>query len=665
MRILTKRRMAIVAGSLLLVSATVLAAWAQQQVEPTATTFDTAAATAPATESVPAVEAPAVPAPAVPAPAAVPPAVEAPSAPAKDVAPAVQAPPAEAVPGTAKTQPSPVVKAPSPQPKAVEAVNPLDERVELHVKDADLLTELRLLAEQHRLNIIAGKDVSGKVTADLYDVTIEQALRAILEMNGYGLRRAGDFIYVYTKAQLREVEQAEAKVETRTYLLNYINVDDAREVIKPALSKSAVVASTLRAKAGIPSGSDVVGGDDYGLQDMLVVTDFVDNQTKVGEILKKVDVRPKEVLVEATILQVTLDDDTSLGVDFNVLAGVDFKDITLASAMTVANPNAIAGTATATQAQIPFGRVGTAGFAPAGTGFQVGVMTNDVSVFVQALEEVKDVNVLSNPKVLALNKQRSEVLVGRRLGYRTTTTTTTSEVETIEFLDTGTQLQFRPFISDDGFIRMEVHPKVADGDISASGLPREETTEVTCNVMVRDGHTIVIGGLFDESTTVDKLQVPGLGNLPLVGALFRKDHQSTLRHEIIFLLTPHIIDHGVASVEGQETLEYMDRAATSLRNRFPLYTREKLTQLHLSEGARSYTRYLSTKSESDRASALWNLKLARHVAPNNREVYALLDKLEAEDAARRPRLRNESVLWKRMMEQGLVNDLPASGQAAK
>src|SRR5690606_22423310 len=111
-------------------------------------------------------------------------------------------------------------------------------------------------------------------------------------------------------------------------------------------------------------------------------------------------------------------------------------------------------------------------------------------------------------------------LVGREDGYLTTTTTDTTTVQTVQFLRTGTRLVFRPYIGDDGYIRLEVHPEDSDGQVVA-GLPSKTTTEVTTNVLVKDGHTVVIGGLFRESDSRTRSQVPGLGELPIVGALFR------------------------------------------------------------------------------------------------------------------------------------------------
>src|SRR5205814_7865144 len=132
-------------------------------------------------------------------------------------------------------------------------------------------------------------------------------------------------------------------------------------------------------------------------------------------------------------------------------------------------------------------------------------------------------------------------IIGRKDGYLTSTVTETAKVETVEFLDTGTRLIFRPYIGDDGYVRMEIHPEDSSGGLTSSNLPFKVTTEVTSNVMVKDGHTIVIGGLFRESSDTARGQVPFLGNLPGAGWLFRNQRDRTTREEIIILLTPHVV----------------------------------------------------------------------------------------------------------------------------
>src|SRR5690606_34789944 len=188
-------------------------------------------------------------------------------------------------------------------------------------------------------------------------------------------------------------------------------------------------------------------------------------------------------------------------------------------------------------------------------GLRLGFVNSDIAVFISALESITDTTVLANPKVLALNKQKGEVIVGRKDGYLTTTVTESAAVQTVEFLDTGTRLIFRPFIGDDGYIRMEIHPEDSSGGLSDANLPFKITTEVTSNVMVKDGQTIVIGGLFREESTTSKGQVPFLGNLPLAGPLFRRQRDRSVREEVIILLTPHIVKNDAAYADiSQEAM---------------------------------------------------------------------------------------------------------------
>jgi len=502
-------------------------------------------------------------------------------------------------------------------------------KIELHVKDDQLANVLELLSQQYRLNIVATKGATGKVTADLYDVTVEEALDAICQAVGLGWQEKDGVIYIYTAEQLKAMAEDESRMVTEVFTLNYLSAEEAVKLLEPAKSEKGTVTASTKPEEGIPSGSSGgTGGNSFSMPDTVVARDFPENIEQMRKILERMDRRPRQVLVEATILQVTLDDTTSLGIDFNALAGVDFRDLsTVATPVTDPTTNANDATVTIGAAQRPWGTVATTGFATPGTGLNIGVMTNNVAFFIHALEEVTDTTILSNPKVLALNKQRAEVMVGQRLGYRTTTVTETSAVETVEFLDTGTQLVFRPFISDDGYVRMEIHPEVSSGDI-VNELPQETTTEVTCNVMVKDGHTIVIGGLFDETVSVGRAQVPGLGNIPLLGWLFRNKEDSSTRHEIIVLLTPHIIEHEEdAAALGESILTDAKRRCLGMREGFGFYTRERITVGYLQAAKAAWARYRQSGSEKDLDEAWWNVQVAADVAPNNLEAMRLKDKI--------------------------------------
>lgn len=500
--------------------------------------------------------------------------------------------------------------------------------VEIHVVDANLLEVLRMLAAQSQRNIIASKEVRGAVTANLYDVTIREALDAILHSNGFAYREKGNFIYVYTTKELQEIEKASRKVGTEVFRLFYTPAANAANMIKPVLSDQGQVALTVPATAGLDSGTTEVGGNSHATDDILVITDFPENLDKVREVLKEIDRRPQQILVEATILRASLTEDNALGVDFNVLAGVNFNGV-LGSAAQLTGPS-LTAPGESTFPTGPLSR-GVGGFGTGNNftqginnGLRMGFVSDNISVFVAALEGVTDTTVLANPKILALNKQKGEVIVGRKDGYLTTTVTSSSTVQTVEFLDTGTRLIFRPFIGDDGYIRMEVHPEDSSGGLTAnSNLPFKITTEVTSNIMVKDGHTVVIGGLFRESSDSSRNQVPLLGNIPLAGNLFRNQRDRTTREEIIILLTPHIIkDDSAYSADSIAQAKDFDKLRVGVRKGMMVTGRERLAEISFEKAQAELAR-----PEPDRAKALWHLDIATNLNPKFKEAIELKEKL--------------------------------------
>jgi type IV pilus assembly protein PilQ len=522
----------------------------------------------------------------------------------------------------------------------------------LHAKNEDIVNVLELLSRQYKMNVIASKSVKGKVTADLYNVSIDEVLDAICRANGLKWTRENNSIYINTAEEATAIRTDESRLVTEIFPLNYLTGEDAVKLVTPALSSKATSAINTATEKGLPSGSSgSTGANSFGLQDSIIVRDFPENMERIRDILKRMDRRPRQVLIEATILQVKLTDTTSLGVDFNALSGIDFHQLsatatagTAPTRTTVLDPTALAN-GTSSSAPVPqhgqavtqpgpWGQVRTEGFATPGTGLNIGFITNDVSIFVRALETITDTTVLSNPKVLAVNKQRSQVIVGDRIPYLTTTTSETTAVQTVNFLDVGTELIFRPFISDDGFVRLEIHPKVSSAVLIGNPLnpmPRETTAEVTCNVMVKDGHTIVIGGLFDETVKVDRSQVPGLGNIPGLGWLFRSNTDSTERREIIVLLTPHIIDDEEAANDvGVQTLDDAKRRCLGMREGFSWITREKIQNLYLHAAEKAWQKYEKDRKPSDLSWALWNTQVALNIAPNTLKALRMKDMILSE-----------------------------------
>jgi type IV pilus secretin PilQ/predicted competence protein len=498
---------------------------------------------------------------------------------------------------------------------------------QLNVQDMDINTALHFLSLQSKRNIIASKEVKGSVTANLYNVTFAQALDALLRPNGFDYVEKGNFIYVYTSKELEEIRKRDRRTVNRIFRLNYINAQDASVLVKPMLSSSGVMALTPAAVSGLPTGVTDTGGMGYATDDTLVINDFPENLTEVANALKQIDVRPKQVLVESTILRAALNEDNALGVDFLSLSGFDFSTLTHVFGTNKNGTNVLEGNQAGNIVGNPDHVTSSTGTdftskVPQG-GLSVGIMSNHVSVLIRALEEITDTTVVANPKILTLNKHKGEVFIGDQSGYKTTTTSQTTTQETVTFLDTGTKLIFRPMIQDDGYVRMEVHPEDSSGGV-VNGLPQKTSTEVTSNIMVKDGRTVVIGGLFREQTTAGRGQVPVLGNIPVLGVPFRRTNDTTKRVETIVLLTPHIINDDT-SLYDQSEKQAQDVNRMMLGNRAGLqpWGRDRIAQLW-------YGKAQEAADAGCRDKALMFIEWSLNTNPRFVEALKLREKLTAQ-----------------------------------
>ncbi|MBI4881091.1 MAG: hypothetical protein HY812_15755 [Planctomycetes bacterium] len=423
------------------------------------------------------------------------------------------------------------------------------ERVTTSLDDAELADVLKSFALQYRLNIVAGAGVSGKVTMNLFDVPVEEALAAILSASGYSLRQSGEFYIVEPLPAKKEEAAQREPLEVAVIWLDYLTAAEGLKLIEPLKSNDGVFTAGTASEQGIPSNPTDAGGNSPAAGEVLVLKDLPAVLAQARTVLAELDRRPRQVLVEATLLEVKLDDETKFGIDLNTLSGLNFADLSGTS-----NLNSLAlSPANPAQVDSGFTSASTHGFASDANsdGLHIGLVAGNVALFIEALEKVTDTTILANPRVLAVDRQPAEIIIGAKLGYLTTTTTETATVQEVEFLDTGTQLRFRPYIAGDGFVRLEIHPENSTGVVDpASGLPSETTTEVTTNVLIRDGNTIAIGGLIGEQVESVIKQVPLLGSIPYLGVLFRQTSEKIARREVIVLLTPHIVDGGEEDVAG-------------------------------------------------------------------------------------------------------------------
>ncbi|MCA9303913.1 MAG: hypothetical protein KC996_07320 [Phycisphaerales bacterium] len=462
--------------------------------------------------------------------------------------------------------------------------------VDLHVNNEDLGNILQLLSIQSQRNIISSNEVSATITADLYGVTFYEALDSILHVNGYGYIEKGNFIYVYTREQIEEIVRANRTRVTRVVSLDYLNSTDAAEFAKQLLSDDGSITTTAATESFAINDSAPTGADNYANTATLVINDYEENTEEILGLLAQLDTKPEQVLVEATILQTSLTEANAFGVDFALVKNLNFSDfIGTGGPMNVVNSllNGAGQTVDGTDVDVTGSDGVGVNSGPGNTGgpatLKAGIVNGDVAVFMRVLDEVTDVTVVSNPKILTLNRQPARVLVGTRVGYLNTTTTETSTTQTVEFLDVGTQLAVRPFVSKNGLIRLELRPQVSsftlrevtDNSGSAVTIPDEDTTEMTTNVMVRDGQTVVLGGLFTETTSSARRQVPLLGDIPLIGNAFKGYDDATRRSEIIFLITPSIVNDTALAEAGELGNQYVEQARFGSRKALLPWSRER------------------------------------------------------------------------------------------
>jgi type II secretory pathway component GspD/PulD (secretin) len=271
--------------------------------------------------------------------------------------------------------------------------------------------------------------------------------------------------------------------------------------------------------------------------EIVVVQDYEQVLKTIDRVIAQIDVQPVQVLIEAVIVQVNLTKGMDLGVNFALLDGAGKALAVMGDGAAI---NAAAGFTPASVLAAGGKLAGGYAPSPATNGLKFGFVSNSTTGFISALETMGETKVLASPRLLVLNKQRAELHLGKQLGYQTSTVSQTSTTQTVNFLNVGTQLRLRPFVSSDGMIRMEIHPERSTGEIDSNGIPQTDTSQVTSNILIPDGATIVIGGLFDNQLDENWTGLPLLSRLPIVGVLFRHTTTATTRTELITILTPHI-----------------------------------------------------------------------------------------------------------------------------
>ena len=378
-------------------------------------------------------------------------------------------------------------------------------RISMTMKDADLAEVMDMISLEQRINIFVSSNNNDElVSFSLYDMTVPDAIRAIANAAGLAVEYFDGSYFIVDRDEAGKYSP-DSLTRVESFELEYVNVDEIEALIRPYLSDY---------------GEVTVFRD----RNLFLVEDTVGFLKRIRALVRQIDVPPTQILIEARILEISLTDEDSYGLDWT-----RFFDGSEGS-----------GT---------FGAQGLNDETSPGFFFEFS--NPNIAATLNALTSQGRVRTLSTPKLLATENQEASVIIGDRRGYSVVTTINQVTTESIEFLESGVILRVTPSVDADGQIMMNIHPEVSTGVIDPiSGIPSQTTTEVTTRMIVPTGQTIFVGGLIKHRVDESKRGVPVLGRIPAVGRLFSNRQTSASKTETVVLITPTIVGGPSATLDG-------------------------------------------------------------------------------------------------------------------
>jgi type II secretory pathway component GspD/PulD (secretin)/SH3-like domain-containing protein len=403
-----------------------------------------------------------------------------------------------------------------------------EELITLNLLNVDIREALSAVAVQRKVNIVTAMDVSGNVSVHLYKVTFNRALDGICRAGGFSYHKDRDVYYVFKPKEA--IEPLAESLELKIFKLEYADMDKIQSVLE-------AIPGTRMIKIHDPSKT-------------IIVEDTPENIAKIESLIRYWDIRPKQVIIEAKILEVLLTDEMTLGVDWEKILG----DVRIG---TGGFSRAILPSTTSIS---PVPETGAGLFANIITGAGT---THQFAAALDALQEITKINTLSTPKILAIHSKPAMVQVGGKQGYSVTTSNQGVSTESIEFIDTGTILEITPYIDDDNNVLLKVIPSLNSAEIQ-EGIPVVRTTNVTTWMMAQNGETVFIGGLIQDIEVDTWEGLPCLGEIPGLKLLFGRSFKGINKTELIVLITPRVLEYGTP--KDQQPIEETNNMEKHLKN---------------------------------------------------------------------------------------------------
>jgi type IV pilus assembly protein PilQ len=423
-------------------------------------------------------------------------------------------------------------KAPEETPLAGKAY--AGRKVSLDFKDADIKNILRLIAEVSNFNIITGDDVTGKITMRLVDVPWDQALDLILQAKSLGMTKVGNVIRIAPLDTLKkeiqaelEAKRAKEKLEDLMTELIPVNYATAKE-IQPQV------------KSILSDRGDIKVDDRTNI---LIVKDILRNIVAARNLVKSLDTKTPQVLIEARIVEATVTFQRDLGISWGFLAekGTGEKKTYSVGGGTGGESTLRAPVGTAT--------VDTRKLVDLPTSTAAGVIeflfTSDfglksLDVAISAYESKGDVKVVSSPKIATLDNKEASVEQGLRIPY---TKLTTEGTVTEEFIEANLKLTVIPHVTNDGHIKMSIKVKKDEPSkafVSKSDTPSIDKKEAVTEVLVKDNGVVVIAGIYTVKKDQGTTGVPLLSKIPILGWLFKKESKANETKDLLIFISPKI-----------------------------------------------------------------------------------------------------------------------------
>ncbi|MDI6756863.1 MAG: type IV pilus secretin PilQ, partial [Endomicrobiia bacterium] len=419
------------------------------------------------------------------------------------------------------------------EPRSAKTVIPKT-LVTFDFQDADIRDVLRVFSAQSGINIIYGPDVAGTVTITLRSVPFDQAFSTILTLKNLVSQDIGTNILRVMTPQALALERTQAVTFTKLLPLNYAKAEDVKtqlDAIRSAEGRKGIISVDARTNT-------------------LIITDTPEGLDNAARLIEDLDKKPYQVLIEAKLVEVNLTKDLDLGINWSYASTDGQTRIGQTSIVTddtqgigVGNTRVAVGPA-AGGAGVNFPATPVQGQL---AGISFGVVSNNarLSSMLSAITSKGLAKLLSNPRVTTLNNQEARILVIQKVPYIQQTTqlggTAGAVASEVQWLDVGIKLTVKPTINADRQVTLKVLPQVSLLIRMDPAGPVLGTREAETTIMVRDGETVVIGGLIREEDKKIATQVPLLGDIPILGQLFRRNYDTKERSELLVFITPQIL----------------------------------------------------------------------------------------------------------------------------